>query len=117
MRDVIDTDVPCQVLSQPSALRRGCNRQRAKATPDISVARSSEDRRHITFATTQQLDLLSRAKGWHVDGTIRLVKAPFTQLTSVHAFIKSGDEVKQVSLVFTIMSGAQKADYKGIYIT
>ena len=66
-------------------------------------------RRHLIFATDEQLDLLSRAKTWYIDGTF---KAPFTQLLSIHAFIKSGQDVKQLQLCFVLMSGRKKKDYK-----
>ena len=37
------------------------------------------DRRHLIFATDEQLLILSRAKTWYVEGTFKLCKAPFTQ--------------------------------------
>ena len=69
-------------------------------------------RRHIILATPEQLALLSRAKTWYVDGTFYVVKEPFYQLFSVHAFIKSDGTMKQVPLVYAIMSGKAKNDYK-----
>ncbi len=47
----------------------------------------------------------------YADATFRVVKAPFTQLFGVHAFVKSGSCVKQVPLAFCLMSGKRKADY------
>jgi len=43
---------------------------------DVTIARSSEDRRHLIFATTEQLDLglLCPAKGCYVDGIFKLVR-------------------------------------------
>ena len=35
---------------------------------DVTIARSSGDRRHLIFATTEQLALLCHLKGWYVDG-------------------------------------------------
>ena len=46
-----------------------------------------------------------------MDGTFRLVKAPFTQLYSIHAFIRSEFSTKQFPLAFIIMSGKKEVDY------
>jgi len=50
---------------------------------DITV----DDRRHIIFATDHQLDLLSRARRWYLDATFWVVRKPFSQLWTVHAFL------------------------------
>jgi hypothetical protein len=51
------------------------------------------------------MELLGKAKIWYMDGTFRVVKDPFQQLFSIHAFVRSGDNMKQIPLVFVIMSG------------
>jgi hypothetical protein len=65
-----------------------------------------KERRHLLFATDTMLHLLSKAKTWYIDGTFKLVKHPFTQMLSIHAFIKNeDDQIKQVPLLFALMSG------------
>ena len=43
------------------------------------------------------------------------MKAPYTQLLSVHAFVKQGECEKQIPLVFVLMSGKFKADYEAVF--
>ena len=74
------------------------------------------DRRHLLFYTDNQLDLLGKAKIWYMDGTFRVVKDPFQQLFSINAFVQSGDNMKQIPLVFVIMSGKSTEDYYQVCI-
>ena len=64
------------------------------------------------FATENMLSLLKRSKTWYVDGTFKVVKAPFTQLFSIHSFVRSGDCTKQVPLASVLMSEKRKRDYR-----
>ena len=75
------------------------------------------DRRHLLFATDAQLALLTRARQWFVDATFYVVSPPFTQLFCVHAFVKRDDEIKQVPLIYVLMSGKKRRDYRKVRIT
>ena len=60
------------------------------------------------------LNILCRAKIWYLDGTFKIVKEPFSQLFSIHAFARSDSGVKQLPLVFVLMSGKRKKDYRKV---
>jgi len=77
---------------------------------DITVG----SQRHIMFATNYQLQLLSRAVTWYMDGTFKVVKAPFNQLFSIHAFVRKDGKIKQLPLCFFIMSSRRRCDYEAI---
>ena len=47
-----------------------------------------KERRHLIFATDKQLELLVNARRWYVDGTFWIVRKPFVQLLTVHAFVR-----------------------------
>ncbi|KAL8562052.1 hypothetical protein ACOMHN_031823 [Nucella lapillus] len=77
---------------------------------DITVG----TRRHLLFFTQHQLDLLKTARRWFVDATFKVVKAPFTQLWSVHTFARVDNKTTQLPLAFALMSGKRRRDYQAV---
>ena len=67
-----------------------------------------DGKRHIILSTPVQLVYLASTKCLFVDETFDVIKAPFTQLYSFHGFLKVGELMKQVPLVFVFMSGKRK---------
>ena len=72
------------------------------------------DRCHLIFATSEQLHQLTKAKTWYIDGTFKLCRHPFSQLLTINAFVRKDNCVKQVPLLFVIMSGWKKLDYRKV---
>lgn len=77
---------------------------------------ATDMQRHMVFATQIQLEMLKTAKRWHIDATFKVLreKDPFSQLFSIHAFVKSNGETKQVPLVFVFMTRRKRKDYKKV---
>ncbi|KAL5016319.1 hypothetical protein ScPMuIL_005908 [Solemya velum] len=123
---------------QAYANLRDCNRIRQKDGPDdpkdltfelngyfLSTAIPGtffrqdvyrKENRHLIFATTKQQELLNQAKTWYIDGTFKVVNKPFYQLLSIHGYLKSGEDIKQVPLAFILVSvsGKNKKDFKSL---
>ena len=126
------TTEPMPALRNPEYLARAANRHRQKMRPaeptDLEFEIQEEHipadflksdvkvdgKRHLVFATQNMLNLMTRSKTWYVDGTFKVIKAPFTQLFSFHSFVRSGECLKQVPVAFVLMSGKRKRDYKKV---
>ena len=132
LRDHLPTSAPTEALPKMSSLVRMANKSRQadrptnpttlnfniqqEAIPDDFLKADLQvgQRRHLIFYTATLMSLLRVAKEWYVDGTFKAVGAPFTQLWTIHVFLKSGDCVKQVPLVFALMSGKSTDDYVAV---
>ena len=117
---------PCPSFPKHKNVARTANRQREKLRPaepkDLAFELDDNhipskflradvrvrERRHLMFATDQQMKLLSKAKSWHIDGIFKLCGHPFSQLLTVNAFVRTDQCAKQVPLLFILMSGRKK---------
>ncbi|RMX51817.1 hypothetical protein pdam_00021963 [Pocillopora damicornis] len=114
-------DGPCPSLSKPKFLAQVASRLTQKTRPkdpvDLDFNVTVNKRHHLVFATEKQLQFLSKAKTWFIDSTFKLCCHPFTQLWTIDANVKSKDHVKQVPLVFVLMSGKKTKYYQKVMRT
>ena len=72
-------------------------------------------KRHLIFATEEQLQLLRKAKSWYLDQTLHCCLEKYEQLFTISAFVSSEDkDAKQVPLVFVLMSSRKRKDYRKV---
>jgi len=72
-------------------------------------------KRHLIFATMEQLQLLTKAKIWYIDQTLHCCPGTFEQLLTISAFVSSEDkDAKNVPLVFVLMSSNKRKDYRKV---
>jgi len=71
--------------------------------------------RHLIFATGAQLEFLTSAKTWYFDASFKVIKQPFTQLFSIHAFAKKDGELMPTPLTFVVMLCRCRKDYKRMF--
>ena len=127
------TDEPTPGLPSKAQLAQNANRRRQRlrpkdpATLDFDLEEDAapegffchdiktKNSHHLMFANDKMIDILSRAKNWFVDGTFKIVRQPFAQLLSIHAFIKCDKSLEQIPLMFVVMSGKHKKDYKRVF--
>ena len=122
---------PCSSLPKTTSVARAANRHRSKNRPKHPTTLDFEllddhvqsqflrgdihknGTRHLIFATDAQLEFLTNAKTWYVDA--KVIKQPFTQLFSIHAFVKKDSELMQTPLAFVVMSRRRRKDYKRVF--
>lgn len=92
---------PLPALKNPEYLARAANRHHQKkrpAEPSDLDFQISEDhipadflQSDVTWKATPHIcnrKYVTSVKTWYVDGTFKVVKAPFTQLFTIHSFIR-----------------------------
>ena len=72
--------------------------------------------RHLMFGTSDMRKLLLEGEHWFMDGTFKVVRTPFVQLFSIHAFVRRDNGVKQVPLLFVLMSKRTAKDRRSFNI-
>ena len=119
-------------LPKPQNLTRMANYTREKLRPDepqdLDFVYNAEyipgfmvgdlrvnGNRHLMFASDHQLRFLKTARTWYLDGTFKVVRQPFTQLWSIHAFVAKGDDLKQLPFLYVLMSSRRTVDYKAVF--
>ena len=77
--------------------------------------KGQEIHRRFFCATNEQLALLRKVNRIRIDGTFKIIRQPFYQLVSLHAYVKYGHRRRSMPLGYIIMSGKTQADYIDIF--
>ena len=71
---------------------------------------------HSIFACSdEQLGILRQIERIRIDGTFKIIGAPFYQLVSIHGYVRHGHQRKSMPLGYIIMSGKTQKDYTDIF--
>jgi hypothetical protein len=73
-----------------------------------------DGKQHLIFASDKMLQVLCKSKTWYMNGVFKSVEEPFIQLLTVRAVVLNGEATKQVPLLFVLMSGKRRRDYKRV---
>jgi len=133
MSENVGSTEPCSSLPKMTSVARAANCHRSKNRPKHPTTLDFEllddhvpsqflcgdvhknGTCHLIFATDAQLEFLTNAKTWYVDATFKVIKQSFTQLFSIHAFVKKDGESMQTPLAFIVMSRRRRKDYKRVF--
>ena len=97
-------------MPRPENIARAANHRRQRLRPkdpqDLEFELATD---HIPS------EFLARAKSWYINATFKLCRRPFSKLMTVNAFVRKDDHAKQVLLLFMLMSGHKKSDYRKVF--
>ena len=125
--------VPFREIPHPFLLKRTVNRARANTRPrnptdihfdfDESFLSSSflfadlhgVGYRHLLFGMEEQLEDLRCSDSWFLDATFYVVRAPFSQLFTVHSPSGTDRDAVLFPRVFVLMSRRRTEDYVMVF--